>query len=427
MIRGISIFIFPIIVFQLFAFPVFACTCISETTCELSKSAEVVFTGTATEVRQMENGILSTRFGVEETFKGLIEKNEIEIQSHPGVSCGISFEIGEKWIIFAGRFEGAFVTSLCSGNKQVGDNRSKTILERLRIQKMKGIGFLAGKVHEYPSRLKEPLDKKLINVRAISSTSNTYLGEIDGFGEFQIAVPPGKYELRLTIPLTFDYEVFIGKISRIKEGRCSKVDIGLGFNNSIAGRVIDVNGNPLGNLEVELFREDKVIADFETDFTDPDTGEFSFRLVPPGDYMLGINSANGGICRRTYPTVFFPGVNGKSETRVVSVTRGDNLTDLVLVAEQVEPRLKMTGILKDIDGNPIRGASVYISGGAPCEIKFGTTLVTDNSGLFTMYVQKEFPYRIRIVHPKLDNPTTKTFTPDSDASELKIVLPIKQK
>lgn len=108
---------------------VMACSCAMATVPESFGFADVVFSGTTTAVEAPPPGdVVSSMdpvhyaFAVDAIYKGDVTDAEIiATTAMDGASCGTSFGIDERWLVFANIADGEIVTGLCSGNVALVD------------------------------------------------------------------------------------------------------------------------------------------------------------------------------------------------------------------------------------------------------------------------------------------------------------------
>jgi hypothetical protein len=101
-----------------------ACSCAQASTVESLGFADVAFIGTAVAAEAPRPGeVISTAdpihysFAVDTVFKGALTDAEIvAATAMDGASCGTSFGIDERWLVFANVSDGEVWTGLCSGN-----------------------------------------------------------------------------------------------------------------------------------------------------------------------------------------------------------------------------------------------------------------------------------------------------------------------
>jgi hypothetical protein len=112
---------------------VLACSCAMASIQESAGFADVVFTGTTTAVEVPPPGdVISTAdpvhyaFAVDQIFKGdVVEAEIVASTAMDGASCGTSFGIDERWLVFANVTDGEIWTGLCSGNVPLPDEAAE--------------------------------------------------------------------------------------------------------------------------------------------------------------------------------------------------------------------------------------------------------------------------------------------------------------
>lgn len=101
-----------------------ACSCAMATIPQSAEFADVVFTGTTTAVELPAPGGVAPgiapmhyAFAVDQVFKGEVPAGElVATTAMDGASCGTSFGMEERWLVFANVQDGELWTGLCSGN-----------------------------------------------------------------------------------------------------------------------------------------------------------------------------------------------------------------------------------------------------------------------------------------------------------------------
>ncbi|TKK89481.1 hypothetical protein FDA94_08785 [Herbidospora galbida] len=101
--------------------PAHACSCAPLTSAERMEHAAVVFTGTVTRLdapfEPFSPDVPNVfTFHVDHAYKGA-PTAALEVASHTqGPACGMRFEPGSRWLIFARSENGELESGLCSGN-----------------------------------------------------------------------------------------------------------------------------------------------------------------------------------------------------------------------------------------------------------------------------------------------------------------------
>lgn len=97
-----------------------ACSCLAGTPEEYWEWSTAVFDGNPTDRSEPDaNGMITWTFEVVDAWKG-VEGTTVEVTSHESsATCGVSFELGTTYRVFASEGEGALTTGSCSGSAPV--------------------------------------------------------------------------------------------------------------------------------------------------------------------------------------------------------------------------------------------------------------------------------------------------------------------
>ncbi len=110
--------------------PAYACSCAGSSTEEQFRRSDAVFAGEVVEVGKfpmeqagpMDPGmpyLAPVSFDVKAAWKGVAGDSVVVHGQGPGPSCGLDFERGETYLVFAGRGENDVLqTGLCSSTRQ---------------------------------------------------------------------------------------------------------------------------------------------------------------------------------------------------------------------------------------------------------------------------------------------------------------------
>ena len=108
--------------------PAYTCSCAETRSVEetLQKSS-AVFSGKATKVKEFSPespeagdallGLGPVTFEIQEAWKGVSGKSVVVYGQGPGASCGIDFERGETYLVYAYRSDGDLGTDFCGRTK----------------------------------------------------------------------------------------------------------------------------------------------------------------------------------------------------------------------------------------------------------------------------------------------------------------------
>ena len=111
-----------------------ACSCMQATIPQSMEFADIAFIGTTKAVEAPPPGeVVNTAdpinyaFAVDSIYKGdVIDAEIVASSAMDGASCGTSFGIEERWLVFANVQDGEIWTGLCSGNVLLADEATET-------------------------------------------------------------------------------------------------------------------------------------------------------------------------------------------------------------------------------------------------------------------------------------------------------------
>ncbi len=102
-----------------------ACTCKDATDGEAFASAEIVFVGVVSDLGlDYSKHERVTGFTVQRVFKGAVPASIRVTSALSGAACGFAFARDTTYLVFASRFKGRLITSLCAGNRALAAGQS---------------------------------------------------------------------------------------------------------------------------------------------------------------------------------------------------------------------------------------------------------------------------------------------------------------
>jgi len=396
-----------------------ACTCAfgDGAPCQEYWRVDAVFSGTvvssgkiSVDYGSFKSDMRSLHMTVEQPIRG-IQTAELDlITGWGGGDCGYEFEVGKRYLVYAYREEKSnrLSTSICTRTRpMVEADEDLAFIRALPTSGMEGLIF--GQVGRRNHHWKEgeqwykPVpDAEL----TIESETTQYQAQSDAKGNFRVEkVLPGKYLVKLKLPpglirnaLQKDEGATIveNEIEVAAHG-CAETDFYLESDTRVSGRVLDAEGNPVPKLPLNMrgaSADKENINTFLYATTDAD-GHFEFKIVPPGDYLLGFRIMNSSQADNTpYPRTFFPGVTSRALATAVSVKEGESLQKLVLqMPPPLTPRT-VEGIVVWSDGRPATGASVYLNLIEEGEMTGFSSAQVDEHGRFTLKLYEGMQYKV---------------------------------
>ena len=106
-----------------------ACSCMRSTPEERMERADVVFTGRVVDKKMQTQEttpfgglrLIQWTFEVEADHKGSVSKQMTVESASSSAACGINFQMGERYQVFANQSNTALRASLCSGTRALTD------------------------------------------------------------------------------------------------------------------------------------------------------------------------------------------------------------------------------------------------------------------------------------------------------------------
>lgn len=171
------------------------------------------------------------------------------------------------------------------------------------------------------------------------------------------------------------------------------------------GVVRSPSGDPVQGIEVTATRTDEVPLYLHqiSKWTD---GEGRFQLdVPPGNYVLGVNTEVPVVAKYPYPPTYFPSATERTSATVITVEDGRTI-DTDLTIPRLAVRSDVTVQVEWPDGKPAAGVQVWLREPRTPYRVAGTGLVThtDEHGIMTIPAFEGLAYtahsETNVLHPK---------------------------
>ncbi|MBS1829199.1 MAG: hypothetical protein JST93_28110 [Acidobacteria bacterium] len=356
-----------------------ACSCLGErVACRAALSSEVIFSG---RVVAMVAGPDETRytFAVQQAIKGIAD-TQVDVRAgNDGAACGVRFEKGREYLIFAGRYEGTLHTNLCSGNKAITEaGEEMRFFQGLPAGWPLESGFLYGVVTErladlsrYGEATWPVAGARIVAMRGATAAAET---RTSASGAYQFAhLPMGDY--RIVVEAAGDFRPHRGAATvSLGPGKCEEVSF---YNTSRArlkGVLRDADGELDESTYIVLIPETGAPKELPGEpselKTDTDSGVF-LAEVPPGRYRVGF--AQLGYT----DLVFYPGI--------VELTEGQ--TESIEFQLPKRPVQIVHGRVVDELGRAVAGAKVILRGEGPDGSTFGGRVTSGADGGFQFETQ----------------------------------------
>lgn len=346
-----------------------ACSCSAVTPiCASFAHHTLIFRGTVTEsVRQplktesVHNldGTTSTvyigpaasnvRFSVAEGFRGTTGQSEITlVDSGP---CNYPFEVGKQYLVFADEWNGTLGTGSCSGNRLLKDPDLDEDVRWMRNYATSPSGTRIFGAVILPDR--QPASNVAVSVKGAATAEVL----TDKNGRYSITtLPPGEYTAAVAAPSGF---ISNGRSTSftVQDRSCAQQDFPLAYDSHVRGRVTDGDGNPVGQVSVQLqptgssAHDNAIPSRLATTAAD---GRYDLDRVFPGEYLVRVNEFSRP--ETPYPSRFYGGdaLNGVP----ITVTASATLDDIDIALPKPWTAVRVLFKVINADGQPVPGARV---------------------------------------------------------------------
>jgi hypothetical protein len=394
------------------ASPAFACSCYnSGPPCQAYWNSQVVFAGTPLSVSRIEverdgNRIMQrlVRFQLDEPFRGVSGSSVEVITGAWDGDCGYDFEVGKKYLVYGYNLEGStrIGTGICSRTQPLSEASEDLSFIRAVSGSPAG-ATIYGTAQRHTVNLedggtREPTGSIEGAVVVASSGESRREATTGADGRYRFSnLPPGRYTVRVTLPAKLS--PFEEQTVEVHDRGCAEVDINAVTDGRILGRLLDARGLPLEGKSVELLpvgRDGKLLRGLWA-YTQGD-GSFKHTQLPPGRYVLGINTFGAPDKDLPYRKTFYPSATNESAAEVFTLDEGQHLSGIEFrLPAPLVPRV-LTGTIVWPDGRPAAGAELRLE-----EVESGRSaqwgVKTDKRGRFKLHGYEGLLYRVEASIP----------------------------
>lgn len=392
-----------------------ACTCLpAGAPCQAYWDVDAVFVGRVESIEPLAGRSLFRRrvvtFTVVEPLKGAVTGTRVALRTGYGRGdCGYPFRKGLEYVVYAASGgNGELETSICSRTRPVG--RADADLEYARGVRsgFTSQGRIAGMLRLVRDSLRsaragtpKPLGGIPVLLERDGRAYRTVTAN-DGTFAFE-GLDAGTYTARLELPAQYYADAFPRSVVLRDARSCAEVDAVAHYDGRVAGRVVNGRGRAIAGLTLDLTLREGIDEPFGPRRLRAVTrgdGTYEFPRVPPGSFVVGINTqarADGGF---TEPRVLHPGTERLADATTVMVGGGDRvrLTDFKLPGDVVY--VQIDGVVLDPDGVPVEGARVYMKGPADGDHILTEPSITDGSGRFVIAALDGRDYQLFAERPR---------------------------
>lgn len=389
--------------------PAAACQCDATPPCLTFWLADLVFTGVVTDVKWVHQGTpersrsrAMTTVVVERMFRGGDESKQFVLSSVFS-SCDFPFQVGKRYIVYAKHQpDGTVTATQCTGTKLLEEAGADLDFAEHLPPAGSG-GRVYGTVRRYFEDLLDRTksrDEPAARASIVVVSENGQRSETTTAADGSYAInglAPGKYTL--SAEFAPDLESHYTREFTLADRGCAQVGMGLTSNGRIAGRVVDAAGRPVARAPVRAYpkaytnRSDFPNASLAGGAHTDAAGRYQIGPLPPGEYVLGVNTDWGPQLHVPFAATWYPGVPARSNALTITVGEGTEQKNVDLVLSAKLRQTSVSGTIVIGEGTPVPGASVIlVAAGTALGTSSGTT---QSDGTFTLAAVAGVQYELR--------------------------------
>jgi hypothetical protein len=376
-----------------------ACSCLpSGPPCEAYWQADAVFVGRVESVQTSPGRMTSSRavtFSLVEALRGVTGREAVVRTGRGGGDCGYAFKKGATYVVYAWRDQqsGGLTTGICSRTRPLEKAAGDVAYARAVLAGTAEPGRVHGRatvtVEPLQPRARQQAPAPLNGVRVtLQGDGTTYVAVTASDGTFVLeGLPPGKYTVNAEVPSGHYTRGFPREIELKDALACIEIDVRAWFDGRVSGQVLDPSHRPLAGLTVELTVRsglDQPLGPRRLRTITRGDGTYEFTLVPPGKFVIGVNTQPDRSGHPSEGRVFLPGVSDPQSAREVAVGGGERVRADDFIMPATIRYVPISGHVLGPAGAPAQGARVYLKGLADEDYILTEPAVTDPDGRFTI-------------------------------------------
>jgi hypothetical protein len=313
------------------------------------------------------------RFSITESLKGTTN-TEIEISAgRIDSDCYQGFTVGETYLVYAyGDSPDALGSGACTRT-----NNLKYASDDLYYLHALLKGMPEPRVYGSVSRIDNDVTRAT-SARVVPMEGVKILIEGEGRkfeavtnkdGLYSInKVPDGRYKAKPQLSDKYrtyfpaEEEFVLGttpeyNYPRVQQGTAAYASFQIGWNNSLSGRILDAEGNPIvrAKASVMIARGSSPVLIQEDEYDHHPAGKYDFRGLTPGKYLLSVKIRAPFTDSNRPSRFYFPYVENVSQATELTIGENESL--------ERDIRLPPGYLVRQIEGTLVWPNGVSVSGG----------------------------------------------------------------
>jgi Carboxypeptidase regulatory-like domain len=252
--------------------------------------------------------------------------------------CFPKMTVGDRWLFFLRQEKDKPIDLDYYGNDSLPLANAQQQIETLRNLKSVGdFGIVQGQVLERTPDNPTPVPHATV-VAHLQYDERKFVATTGDDGRFEFQpLPPGSYKFTVDPIGSLRIESGAAGWLPLRSGGCWNLTLSHFPHAEIGGHVQHLNGSPLSNVEVIIFKahSDSFYATMHTD----QGGHFSINSLQPGEYIVGINphvippdtGASGTGATVPTPSRYYRDEIDRSVALVIPLADGDKRDDIDFV------------------------------------------------------------------------------------------------
>jgi hypothetical protein len=295
-----------------------------------------------TQVQLIGNGTYKVRLLVAETFSGKPEAEQIVYTAQQSSACGFPFQAGKEYVVFTYRDKDQLWTGRCSRTALLQPGTENEAVAWMREYAAAPHGsWIYGSL-----RMPQDSELKTVPVKIQLEGPENRQVQTDPEGKYLVrSLKAGDYVLTANAPNGFSAGP-ARKISVSDKG-CVVVDWPVTYEGRIRGRVLDVDGRPVADLEMLLKSANGArLHDYPKTTTDG-TGAYEYDHLSPGQYLVLANRVPA-LTEERAAEIYYPHSQA-SDAGIVSLGPAETVdrVDFVLARLRPTDAVKVSVVLQD--------------------------------------------------------------------------------